>query len=59
MSLGLITEFAGKGQNVFKFKPPLTVSESELEQMLERSEQVIRYVDERVGADAPGAGTAG
>jgi 4-aminobutyrate aminotransferase-like enzyme len=59
MSLGLITEFAGKGRNVLKFKPPLTVSESELEQMLERSEQVIRYVDQRVGADSPRAGTAG
>jgi 4-aminobutyrate aminotransferase-like enzyme len=51
MSSGLITEFAGRAQNVMKFKPPLTTSDSELEQMLERSERVIRYVDERVGAD--------
>ena len=50
MSSGLITEFAGRAQNVMKFKPPLTTSDSELEQMLERSERVIRYVDERVGA---------
>jgi 4-aminobutyrate aminotransferase-like enzyme len=59
MSLGLITEFAGKGQNVFKFKPPLTVSDSELEQMLEKSERIIRYVDERIGVDEPPAARAG
>jgi 4-aminobutyrate aminotransferase-like enzyme len=53
MSLGLITEFAGRAQNVMKFKPPLTTSDGELEQMLERAERVIRYVDERVGAARP------
>jgi acetylornithine/succinyldiaminopimelate/putrescine aminotransferase len=36
-----------------KFKPPLTTSDGELEQMLERAERVIRYVDERVGAARP------
>ena len=48
MSIGLIAELSGKGQNVFKFKPPLTVTDGELEQMLEKSEQVIRRVNDRL-----------
>ncbi|MEI7778933.1 MAG: aspartate aminotransferase family protein [Actinomycetes bacterium] len=44
---GLITWFGGKG-NVLKFKPPLTVSDEDFERMLDLSEKVVAYVDERV-----------
>jgi 4-aminobutyrate aminotransferase-like enzyme len=48
LSLGLLTEFSGAGANVYKFKPPLTVSENDFERMLDLSETVIAFVDERV-----------
>ena len=40
--------FAGPGANVFKFKPPLTLSEDEFERMLDGAEWAIGRVDERV-----------
>lgn len=45
---GLIVGFGGVGGNVFKFKPPLTVSAPEFERMLDGTEEVIAYVDELV-----------
>jgi 4-aminobutyrate aminotransferase-like enzyme len=45
---GLIVAFAGPGANVFKFKPPLTLSEDEFERMLAGAEWAIGRVDELV-----------
>jgi 4-aminobutyrate aminotransferase-like enzyme len=45
---GLIVAFAGPDANVFKFKPPLTLSEDEFERMLAGAEWAIGRVDELV-----------
>ena len=47
LDLGLITWFGGDG-NVLKLKPPLVVTDSELERMLELVERTIAFVDARV-----------
>ncbi len=48
LSQGLLTEFAGVGRNVYKFKPPLTVPERDFDRMLDGSEAVIRFANGRV-----------
>jgi 4-aminobutyrate aminotransferase-like enzyme len=45
---GLLVEFGGLGANVFKFKPPLTVSEDIFQRMLDGAAQVIAFVDNHV-----------
>jgi 4-aminobutyrate aminotransferase-like enzyme len=44
---GLITWFGGAG-NVLKFKPPLTSSDDEIDEMLARCESVIAFVEHEV-----------
>jgi 2,2-dialkylglycine decarboxylase (pyruvate) len=44
---GLITWFGGAG-NVLKFKPPLTSSDEEVDEMLARCESVIAFVEREV-----------
>lgn len=48
LDIGLLTWFGGSGGNVLKLKPPLTVPEAELEEMLDRIERVIAVVDAEV-----------
>jgi len=50
LDIGLLTWFGGAGGNVLKLKPPLTVSEDELDEMLNRIEQVVAFVDDAVGS---------
>jgi 4-aminobutyrate aminotransferase-like enzyme len=45
---GLIVEFGGLGANVFKLKPPLTVSDEIFERMLAGAGQVMAFVDNHV-----------
>jgi 4-aminobutyrate aminotransferase-like enzyme len=51
LDIGLLTWFGGPGGNVLKLKPPLTVSDGELDEILDRIEDVIAFVDRAVGAD--------
>ena len=45
---GLITQFGGRGGNVLKFKPPLVVSEADLSQMLDITEDVTAFIQKHV-----------
>jgi 4-aminobutyrate aminotransferase/4-aminobutyrate aminotransferase/(S)-3-amino-2-methylpropionate transaminase len=54
---GLLTWFGGAG-NVLKLKPPLTVAESELDQMIELIEKTIAFVEMRVHGATPNAAAA-
>ena len=47
MGDSLITWFGGAG-NVLKFKPPLTSSDDEIDEMLARCESVIAFVEHEV-----------
>jgi len=47
---GLIVHFGGSAANVLKFKPPVTTPPDEFERMLELIEEVVQFVDARVGA---------
>ncbi len=46
---GLITQFGGVSSNVLKFKPPLTVPEEDFRRMLDLVEEVVEFIQERVG----------
>lgn len=48
LDLGLLTWFGGAGANVLKLKPPLTVPDEEFDEMLNRIEAVIAFVDAAV-----------
>jgi len=48
LECGLITQFGGIGGNVLKFKPPLTTPETDFAQMLEISEKVVAFIQEKV-----------
>jgi 4-aminobutyrate aminotransferase-like enzyme len=50
LDLGLLTWFGGKGGNVLKLKPPLTTPDEDFDEMLERIEAVISFVDDAVRA---------
>ena len=45
---GLITQFGGFGANVYKFKPPLTTSQADFEDMLQISEEVVAFIQREV-----------
>lgn len=45
LELGLLTWFGGSGGNVLKLKPPLTIAIDEFDEMLNRIEKVIAFVD--------------
>ena len=45
---GLITQFGGISGNVLKFKPPLTTPETDFAQMLEISEEVVAFIQQKV-----------
>jgi 4-aminobutyrate aminotransferase-like enzyme len=45
---GLITQFGGVSQNVYKFKPPLTTPQMDFERMLDISEDVVAFIQEKV-----------
>ncbi len=49
MDIGLLTWFGGPGANVLKLKPPLTSTDAELEEMLDRVEATVAFVDAAVG----------
>lgn len=51
LDLGLLTYFGGAG-NVLKFKPPVVTSDADIDEMLDRCEQVIAYVQRAVEAGA-------
>jgi 4-aminobutyrate aminotransferase / (S)-3-amino-2-methylpropionate transaminase / 5-aminovalerate transaminase len=48
LDIGLLTWFGGPGSNVLKLKPPLTTSDDDFEELLNRIEDVIAFVDRRV-----------
>jgi 4-aminobutyrate aminotransferase-like enzyme len=48
LECGLLVEFGGLGANVFKFKPPLTTTDDDIQRMLDGAEKVIAWVDEKV-----------
>jgi 4-aminobutyrate aminotransferase-like enzyme len=54
LDLGLLTYFGGAG-NVLKFKPPAVTSDADIETMLDRCEEVIAFVEDRVEAGRTGA----
>jgi 4-aminobutyrate aminotransferase-like enzyme len=45
---GLLTQFGGFGSNVLKLKPPLTTPQSEFDQMLDISEEVVEFIQKEV-----------
>jgi len=45
---GLIMQFGASAGNVYKFKPPLTTPEPELEQMLDISEEIVGFIQREV-----------
>jgi 4-aminobutyrate aminotransferase-like enzyme len=47
---GLITQFGGLGSNVYKFKPPLTTPAADFEEMLDISEEVVAFIQQKVRA---------
>jgi 4-aminobutyrate aminotransferase-like enzyme len=50
LDIGLLTWFGGPGGNVLKLKPPLTISDDDFEELLNRVEDVIAFVDRAVAA---------
>ena len=50
LEIGLLTWFGGAGGNVFKLKPPLTISDGDFDEMLSRVEAVIDFVETSVGS---------
>jgi 4-aminobutyrate aminotransferase-like enzyme len=51
LDIGLLTWFGGPGANVLKLKPPLIISDGELDEILDRIEDVIAFVDRAVGSN--------
>lgn len=49
---GLLAQFGGAG-NVLKFKPPLTVPESDFEQMLDLVDETAAFIEQRVHSRTP------
>ena len=45
---GLLTGYGGVGGNVYKFKPPLTVSEHDFARMLDGTEEVLAFINQDV-----------
>jgi 4-aminobutyrate aminotransferase-like enzyme len=45
---GLITQFGGFGNNVLKFKPPLTTPHNEFKQMLDISTAIVEFIQKEV-----------
>ena len=50
LDVGLLTWFGGSGANVLKLKPPLTVSDAELDEMLARLEDTIDFIQNAIVA---------
>ena len=45
---GLITQFGGTGSNVLKFKPPLTTTDADFQQMLEIAADTVSFIQGEV-----------
>jgi 4-aminobutyrate aminotransferase-like enzyme len=45
LDIGLLTWFGGAGGNVLKLKPPLTITDDDFDEMMNRIEAVIDYVE--------------
>jgi len=45
---GLITQFGGIGDNVLKFKPPLTTPPPDFARMLEIAEDTVAFIQKEV-----------
>ncbi len=55
MDRGLVTQYGGFGRNVLKFKPPLTTPQSEFDQMLDISEEIVSFIQQEVDLHRKGA----
>ena len=50
LDIGLLTWFGGAGGNVLKLKPPLTITDDDFDEVMNRIEAVIDFVETAIGS---------